>query len=225
MNALIFAAGFGERMRPLSLHTPKPLLLVHGKALIVYHLEALARAGVRKVVINISHLGEQIKQALGDGSAWNLQLHYSEEGHPPLETGGGMHKALALLGDAPFIALNGDIFVDLDFSSLVQRTLRGALAHLLMVNNPAHHPEGDFVLSEGTLRTCGPNKLTFSGIGLYHPKLLAGLPPGRYKLGPILREAMAFGQISGELFTGRWEDVGTPERLSALNAGAPHTPL
>ena len=220
MKALIFAAGFGERMLPLSLHTPKPLLQVHGKALIVYHLEALARAGVREVVINISHLGAQIRTALGDGAAWGLRLRYSEEGSPPLETGGGMQKALALLGDAPFIALNGDIFVHVDFSELVSRSLDGALAHLLMVANPAHHPEGDFVLDGGKLRTCGPGKLTFSGIGIYHPKLLAGVPAGRYKLGPILREAMAFGHISGECFDGLWEDVGTPERLALLNATA-----
>lgn len=224
MKALIFAAGFGERMLPLTQHTPKPLLQVHGKSLIVYHLEALARAGFHEVVINVSHLAEQIKTALGDGSAWGLVLHYSDEGQPPLETGGGMQKALAFLGEAPFLALNGDIFVDLDFSALKTHALGGALAHLLMVSNPAHHPEGDFVLSQGKLRTCGPNKLTFSGIGIYHPQLLAGLAPGRYKLGPILREAMAFGQISGEHFTGAWEDVGTPERLAALNAAAPRLP-
>lgn len=218
MKALIFAAGFGERMLPLTLHTPKPLLQVRGKALIVYHLEALARASIREVVINISHLGAQIKAALGDGSAWGLRLQYSEEGDPPLETGGGMQKALALLGEAPFIALNGDVYADVDFSALARHVLDGALAHLLMVDNPAHHPEGDFVLSQGKLRTCGPVKLTFSGIGLYDPKLLAGLAPGRYKLGPILREAMAFGQISGAYFDGNWEDVGTPERLAALNA-------
>lgn len=220
MNALIFAAGMGERMLPLTRHTPKPLLQVHGKALIVYHLEALARAGIAEVVINVSHLAVQIKTALGDGSHWGLKLHYSEEEPPALETGGGMQKALAQLGQAPFIALNGDVFVDLDFSSLTRRALDGALAHLLMVHNPEHHPEGDFVLHQGKLRTCGPEKLTFSGIGLYHPQLLSGLAPGRYKLGPILREAMAFGSVTGEHFTGLWEDVGTPERLTALNAMA-----
>jgi N-acetyl-alpha-D-muramate 1-phosphate uridylyltransferase len=216
MKALIFAAGVGERMRPLTLHTPKPLLLVHGKPLIVYHIEALARADVRELVINVSHLGAQIKSALGDGSAWGVRIAYSDEGPVPLETGGGMRHALSLLGEDAFIAVNGDIFVNFDFRHLPSQP--AALAHLVMVPNPAHHPEGDFVLLGGKLYTCGPNKLTFSGIGVYQPALLRGTPASAFRLAPVLRESMAFGHISGQHFTGAWTDVGTPERLAELNA-------
>jgi N-acetyl-alpha-D-muramate 1-phosphate uridylyltransferase len=219
MKAFIFAAGVGERMRPLTLHTPKPLLLVHGKPLIVYHIEALARADVRALVINISHLGEQIKAALGDGSSWGVHITYSEEGPVPLETGGGMRHALPLLGEEAFIAVNGDIFVDFDFRSLPRTP--SALAHLVMVPNPVHHPEGDFVLLGDTLYSCGPNKLTFSGIGVYQAALLRGTPASAFRLAPVLRESMAFGHISGQYFAGAWTDVGTPERLAELNA-SPH---
>jgi N-acetyl-alpha-D-muramate 1-phosphate uridylyltransferase len=214
-------------MRPLTLHTPKPLLMVRGKSLISYHIEALKRAGIADLVINLSHLGDQIKAALGDGSSFGVRIQYSEEGPVPLETGGGMKHALKLLGDAPFVAVNGDIYVDFDFTSLPG--LAQQFAHLLMVPNPAHHPQGDFALLGNKLYSCGPEvvdflvcqgkqKLTFSGIGVYQPKLLDGTPDGAFRLAPILREAMAFGQVTGQRFGGVWHDVGTPERLAELNA-------
>lgn len=219
MKALIFAAGVGERMRPLTLTTPKALLQVQGKPMIVHHIEALARADVRDLVINLSYLGDSIKAALGDGAQFGVRIAYSEEGSVPLETGGGMRHALPLLGNSPFIAVNSDIFVDFNFSRLLNlpTLLHGALAHLVLVPNPSHHPDGDFVLSAAKLYTCGPAKLTFSGIGLYSPKLLSGTPAGAFKLAPLLREAMAFGNVSGERFDGFWTDVGTPERLQSLS--------
>ena len=222
MKALIFAAGIGERMRPLTLTTPKALLQVHGKSLIVHHIEALARAGVRELVVNVSYLGDLIKAALGDGAQFGVRIVYSEEGAAPLETGGGMRHALPLLGNSPFIAVNSDIFVDFDFTRLLNlpTMLHGALAHLVLVPNPTHHPNGDFVLTGSKLYTCGPDKLTFSGIGVYSPKLLSGTPNGAFKLAPLLREAMAFGNVSGERFDGFWTDVGTPERLAQLNSGS-----
>jgi N-acetyl-alpha-D-muramate 1-phosphate uridylyltransferase len=222
MKALIFAAGRGERMRPLTLDTPKPLLLVRGKALIVHHIQALARAGVRDIVINLSYLGGMIKAALGDGSNFGVQISYSDEGPEPLETGGGMRLALNLLGNEAFIAVNGDIFVDFDFAQLVESNvlIDGALAHLVMVPNPSHNPNGDFALNNAKLYTCGPNKLTFAGIGIYSPKLLTGTPAAGsiFRLAPVLREAMAFGNLTGARFDGLWTDVGTPERLQALNS-------
>ena len=228
MKALIFAAGIGARMQPLTLTTPKALLHVRGKALIVHHIKALARAGVRDLVINVSYLGDLIKAALGDGAQFGVHIAYSEEGAVPLETGGGMRHALPLLGNAPFIAVNSDIFVDFDFSRLLQlpERMNAALAHLVLVPNPSHHPGGDFALlanksrdrdTANKLYTCGPDKLTFSGIGVYSPKLLSGTPSGAFKLAPLLREAMAFGHVSGERFDGFWTDVGTPERLAQLD--------
>ena len=223
-HALIFAAGRGERMRPLSDATPKPLLRVGGKALIEWHLERLAGAGVRKVVINTSHLAAQFAAALGDGSRWNLRIAYSFEGPEPLETGGGMLRALPLLGAAPFIAVNGDIWTDFDFSTLPQSP--GGLAHLVVVDNPPHHPRGDFLLRGGVLEddseelaaTRGSGvRLTFAGIGVYRPELLDGQAPGKYSIVPLLRAAMRTGRVSGEHFRGRWSDVGTPQRLDDLD--------
>lgn len=218
MKALIFAAGIGERMRPLTLTTPKALLQVRGKPLIVHHIEAFARAQVQELVINVSYLGDLIKAALGDGRQFGVNIRYSDEGASPLETGGGMRHALPLLGNAPFIAVNSDIFVDFDFARLrnLPSIVGGALAHLVLVANPTHHADGDFVLTGSKLYTCGPDKLTFSGIGVYSPKLLTGTPSGAFKLAPLLREAMAFGNVSGERFDGLWTDVGTPERLAQI---------
>jgi MurNAc alpha-1-phosphate uridylyltransferase len=225
MNALIFAAGKGERMRPLTESTPKPLLSVGGKRLIEWHLEKLAAIGCGRVVINTSWLAACFEPALGDGSRWGLQLVYSYEGIEPLETGGGMAKALPALGDAPFIALNGDVFCDADFAQLPRAP--SGLAHLLMVDNPPHNPDGDFALqANGLLASEGDARLTFSGIGVYRPELLwqcrahwqqSGVEHPRFKLAPILRRAMAEGQISAEHFRGQWTDVGTPERLAELD--------
>lgn len=224
-RALIFAAGRGERMRPLSDTTPKPLLDVGGKRLIEWHLENLAAAGVRDVVINTSHLAEQFPPALGDGSRWGVRIHYSYEGPEPLETGGGMQRALPLLGTGPFIAVNGDIWCDLDFSTLRQDP--AGLAHLVLVDNPPHHLRGDFFLREGLLEndSDGPlppagegTRLTFSGIGVYRPGLLDGQQAGRYSIVPILRAALRSGRVSGEHYRGRWSDVGTPQRLDYMRA-------
>ena len=215
-HALIFAAGRGERMRPLTDTTPKPLLRVAGKRLIEYHLESLARARVREVVINTSHLAEQFPVALGDGSRWNLRIHYSYEGPEPLETGGGMRQALPLLGDAPFIAVNGDIFTYFDFSTLPQNPL--GLAHLVLVDNPPQHPRGDFVLRDGSVHDEESPRLTFAGIGVYRPELVAAHSPGKFPLAPLLRAAMREARISGERYGGTWADIGTPQRLTALEA-------
>ena len=228
MKALIFAAGKGERMRPLTERTPKPLLLAGGKPLIVWHLEKLAAIGVRDVVINTAWLAECFEPALGDGSRWGLRLHYSHEGAEPLETGGGMLHALEVLGDAPFLVANGDIWSDYDFARLPREP--EGLAHLVLVDNPPQHPRGDFALDDnGRLHSDGESRLTYSGIGVYRPALLEdwraiiGDAPGvnqtppRFKVVPLLLAAMARGQVCGEHHTGNWTDVGTPERLQALD--------
>ncbi|BAZ95228.1 nucleotidyl transferase [Thiohalobacter thiocyanaticus] len=213
---MILAAGRGERMRPLTDHTPKPLLPVAGRALIDYHLEALARAGLREVVINHAHLGVQIEAALGNGSRHGLRISYSPEPEGALETGGGILQALSKLGPDPFLVINGDIWTDYDYARLPQRL--DGLAHLVLVDNPPQHPDGDFHLhTDGRLRETGGVRLTFSGIGVYHPDLFTGCEPGRFPLAPLLRRAIAQGQVSGEHFTGRWVDVGTPERLRELD--------
>ncbi|MBO9716631.1 MAG: nucleotidyltransferase family protein [Pseudoxanthomonas sp.] len=225
MRALVFAAGLGERMRPLTDHTPKPLLEAGGKPLLVWHLEKLAALGVREIVVNTSWLAARFPEVLGDGARWGLRLHYSYEGPTPLETGGGMLHALPLLGDAPFVAVNGDIWTDYDFARL-PREPRGD-AHLILVDNPVHHPQGDFGLqADGRVADTGANRLTFSGIGVYHPRILDGWhdtvdgdpgTPPRFRLAPLLRAAMARAAVSGEHHPGRWTDVGTPERLAALD--------
>jgi N-acetyl-alpha-D-muramate 1-phosphate uridylyltransferase len=214
-NALIFAAGRGERMRPLSDATPKPLLYVGGQRLIERHLERLAAAGVRTVVINTSHLAGQFPEALGDGARWNLRIAWSYEGPEPLETGGGMLRALPLLGAAPFIAVNGDIRTGFDFATLPAEP--AGLAHLVVVDNPPHHPRGDFVLRDGWLYDEESGRLTFAGIGVYRPALLTGHEPGRFSSIPLLRAAMRAGRVTGEHFLGAWSDVGTPERLAELD--------
>ena len=220
MRALIFAAGRGERMRPLTDTTPKPLLQAGGKRLIEWHLESLGKAGVRDVVINTSHLADQFPAMLGDGSRWGLRIGYSYEGAAPLETGGGMLRALPLLGASPFIAVNGDIWSDFDFSTLSQNP--DGLAHLVLVDNPAHHPHGDFALEDGCVRD--ERRLTFSGIGIYRPELLAGRTPGKFPLAPILRAAMRERKISGEHFRGTWYDIGTAQRLAEIDARLTRSP-
>ena len=218
MKAMILAAGKGERMRPLTLHTPKPLLPVRGMPLIDYHLRALAAAGFEEVVINHAWLGQQIEDYLGDGARLGLRIRYSAEGEP-LETGGGIFRALPLLGDAPFLVVNGDIWTDYPFARL-RRPLAG-LAHLVLVDNPAHHPQGDFGLTAEARCTAAEAAsacLTYSGIAVLHPRLFAGCQPGAFKLAPLLRSAMARAEVSGEHFTGRWVDVGTHERLAQVES-------
>ncbi len=216
-TAMILAAGRGERMRPLTDHTPKPLLEAGGRPLIVWHLERLAAAGYRQVVINHAHLGDQIEARLGDGSRWGLSIRYSREGEGrALETGGGICKALPLLGPDPFLVINGDVWCDLDLASL--SLPEGDLAYLVLVDNPPHHPAGDFVLSDGRVRDAGAGpRLTFAGIGVYHPALFAGCRPDPFPLAPLLRQAMAAGRVSGTHCRGTWVDVGTPRRLHDLD--------
>ena len=215
MKAMILAAGRGERMRPLTDTVPKPLLRVAGQPLIVYHLEALARAGITEIVVNLSWLGEQLAEFLGSGQAWGVTIEYSREGPEPLETAGGIRHALPLLGTAPFWLVNGDIYAEYGFS---RRTLAsGVQAHLVLAPNPPHHPRGDFALEAGRVRVAGERLLTYTGIALLDPALVAGLPPGRVPLGPLLREAAGHGRLTGELFEGAWTDVGTPARLAELD--------
>ncbi|UAW98774.1 nucleotidyltransferase family protein [Halopseudomonas nanhaiensis] len=211
MKAMILAAGKGERMRPLTLTTPKPLLPVAGKPLIAWHIEALARAGIVDLVINHAWLGEQLESALGDGRHLGVRIRWSPEGEP-LETGGGIHRALPLLGKDPFVLVNGDIWTRFDFSAL--HLAPGKLAHLVLVDNPAYKLHGDFVLQAGQvsipMQTEG---LTFSGVSVIHPALFDGCSPGAFALAPLLRAAAEAGQVSGEHHPGIWIDVGTPERL------------
>ncbi len=215
MKAMILAAGKGERLRPLTLHTPKPLVRAAGTPLIEFHVRALAAAGFTELVINHAWLGQQIEDYLGDGSRFGVRIVYSAEGEP-LETGGGIFKALPLLGDEPFLVVNGDIWTDYDFASL-HRPLAG-MAHLVLVGNPAHHQGGDFRLRQGRVEDApgAADSLTYSGISVLHPRLFSGCQPGAFKLAPLLRAAMADGQVGGEHFGGRWIDVGTHERLAEV---------
>ncbi len=219
MKAMILAAGRGERMRPLTDHTPKPLLLVHGKPLIVWHIQNLVAAGFTELVINHAHLGAQLETALGDGTQFGAQICYSPES-VALETAGGIAQALPLLGNQPFVVVNGDIFCDYDFAQLRTVDLQHDSAHLVLVNNPEHHPDGDFYLShQRIIATAHAPKLTFSGIGLYQPTLFHGLMRGHpAPLAPLLRQQIAQANISGTHYQGAWVDVGTPQRLQQLNA-------
>lgn len=230
-RALVFAAGHGERMRPLTEHTPKPLLMAGGRRLIEWHLEKLAAAGFDEVVINTAHLAAQFPATLGDGSRWGLRLVYSHEGDEPLETGGGMLHALAHLGEEPFAVVNGDVWTDLDFAGLPVEP--AGAAHLVLVDNPPQHPHGDFHLdADGRVHVDGEPRLTYAGIGVYRPSLLTrwqddlaaaghawnGTTPPRFALVHLLHEAMRRGEVSGQHHHGRWTDVGTPERLAKLDA-------
>ncbi len=207
-------------MRPLTDHTPKPLLMIGGKPLIEWHIERLVRAGITETIINHAHLGAQIETALGDGSRYGAHIRYSSEA-TALETAGGIAYALHLLGDEPFAVVNGDIYCDYDFTHLLTRAaafqVGGNAAHLVLVNNPAHHPNGDFGLQHGRVTDCAP-KLTFSGIGLYQSALFADIARGtKAPLAPLLRAQIALDKVSGEHFTGHWVDVGTPQRLEQLD--------
>ena len=214
MKAMILAAGRGERMRPLTDHTPKPLLQAGGKPLIQYHIERLAAAGIRELVINHAHLGEQIEKALGDGERFGVQIRYSPEVQA-LETGGGIFRALPLLGPEPFMVVNGDVWTDADPAE--PRLAEGDLAYLVLVDNPPHNPKGDFALSGGRVLAEGESRLTFSGIGLYHPALFADCQAGAFPLAPLLREAMRAGRVGGHRHAGAWLDIGTQERLAELD--------
>ncbi len=217
MRALIFAAGKGERMRPLTLHTPKPLLEVAGKPLIVWHIEKLAALGIHEIVINTSWLAARFPEVLGDGAQWGVRLHYSYEGEEPLETGGGMLKALPLLGEAPFIAINGDIWTDYDFALLPQAP--PGLAHLVLVPLPAFRKAGEFEqLVSPLLGLHDGGSHTFAGLAVYRPEFIAGHRPGRFSVLPDLIAAAKKSLLSVEPLRGLWQDIGTPERLAELNA-------
>lgn len=221
MKAMILAAGLGNRMRPLTLTTPKPLLVVGGKPLIVWHIEALKAAGITEIVINTAWLGHKLHKYLGDGSLFGVHILWSDEDEP-LETAGGIHHALPLLGNEPFLLVNGDIWLHYDFSRLVNKDLGQNLAHLVLVDNPQQHLAGDFsfnrqsnshqVLSEGD------QKYTFAGVSVLSPQLFAHLSAGKAPLAPLLRQAIAQGKVSAEYHAGAWVDVGTPERLADLDA-------
>lgn len=224
---MILAAGLGTRMRPLTDHTPKPLLKAGGKPLIAYHIERLAAAGISELVINTSYLAEQIEQALGDGADWGVTIHYSREAEP-LETAGGIRQALPLLGDEPFVLINGDVWTDLPLAGLqaaYKQVVDGQmLAHLVLVDNPAQHPEGDFCLVDGLVKDKGSAKdqgdkkitaLTFSGVSVLSPQLLSHCDDVR--LGVVLRAVMPAGLVSGEHYRGHWYDIGTPQRLATLD--------
>lgn len=217
---MILAAGRGERMRPLTDTSPKPLLKVAEKMLIEYHLEKLKAAQLTDIVINHAWLGQKIEQALGDGAKYGLRIQYSAETEA-LETAGGIINALPLLGEDPFIVINGDIFCDYDFSTLPSSIM--GLAHLILVDNPPHHCEGDFVLTKSNiLKQKGENKKTFSGIGVYHPDLFKNYSNGKLALAPVLREAMELNQVSGEYYSGIWHDIGTVQRLNELDQSLRH---
>lgn len=225
MKAMILAAGLGTRMRPLTDHTPKPLLPVGGKPLIVWHIEHLVRAGFTELVINTAWLGDRLAEALGDGSAFGARIAWSHEGEP-LETAGGIIRALPQLGSQPFLLVNGDIWLRYDFGHLRSSYAHmQKLAHLVLVGNPAHNPKGDFALDgrvfsgvECTARNEGEPRYTFAGVSVLHPRLFAGLPEGKRALAPLLREAISREEVTGEYFAGPWVDVGTPERLAELDA-------
>ena len=214
MRAMILAAGRGERLRPLTDTTPKPLLQVGGKALIGHHLDKLAAAGFREIVINLSHLGEQIRDTLGDGSSLGLKIHYSPEPPGALGTGGGIRQALPLLGEAPFAIINGDVFTSYPLARL--RAIKCDHAHLVLVPNPAHHPKGDFSLQGGYVSETGHALHTFSGISVYNPRFFKDAPTGNFSVVPMLQAAMTRQQVTGELYKGVWHDIGTLERLENL---------
>ena len=217
MKAMILAAGRGERLRPHTDITPKPLIQVGKHRLIEYHLLNLARTGIRDVVINVSWLAGQITETLGDGSAYDLSITYSDEGEEALETAGGIIKALPQLGDDPFIVINGDIWCDYDLSKLAGMDLQHE-AHLVLVNNPEHNSKGDFAIEQGMIRNSGEHMLTYSGIGVYTPAFFAGATPGKKALAPILRKKSEQDNVSGEVYTGQWVDIGTIERLAQLRS-------
>lgn len=220
MKAMLLAAGRGERFRPLTDTVPKPLIPVSGEPLIERHLRRLAMAGIREVVINLGWLGEKIEAVLGDGGCLGMSVVYSREGWPALETGGGVHRALPLLGGAPFLLVNGDVWSDYPLDRLVRTATAMAptdLAHLVLVPNPEHHPQGDFGLRDGRVVDTAPH-WTFSGLSVQRPALFAGGRDGAFPILPLWRDALAAGKLSGELYRGLWSDVGTPQRLAVLLA-------
>jgi len=215
VKAIVLAAGRGERMRPLTDTTPKPLLVVGGKSLIAYHLEALARAGVRDVVINLSWLGDRIREQLSDGAQYGVRITYSDEGPLALETGGGVFKALPLLGEDAFLVISGDIWTDYPFADL--RLTPQDVAHFVLVPNPSFHPRGDFGLSDGRATDAEP-RFTYANIAVLRPEFFAGSKPGRFALGPLMFDWIRKGRVSAEVYHGRWHNLGTPAQLAELGS-------
>ena len=221
MKAIVLAAGRGERLRPITDTIPKPLVTVAGKPLIVYHLEALARVGIRDVVVNLSWLPDKLRTALRDGSDYGVRITYSDEGPVALETGGGIFNAIQHLGPGPFLVVNGDTFTDIDFGALKAGadadTRAGALARLVFVPNPTQHPRGDFGLEGERVVERETGRFTYSGIGVYRAEFFEGSTPGKFPLLPLFRRAIAAGRLFGELYEGEWNDVGTAQRLAELD--------
>jgi MurNAc alpha-1-phosphate uridylyltransferase len=216
MKAMILAAGYGKRLRPLTDHTPKPLVPVGGKPLIVHHLEKIAQAGIREVVINLGHLGSKIPEALGNGNTWGLSIEYSDEGPDPLETGGGLAKALPLLGSETFLLVNGDVWCDLDFKTIPTALGPDDQALLYLVPRPAWRDRGDFSLENGRVTESPNPAFLYAGIALYHPSILNGAKVEKFSIVPRLKKGIAANQVGGILYSGEWDDVGTPERLEAI---------
>jgi N-acetyl-alpha-D-muramate 1-phosphate uridylyltransferase len=216
MRAMVLAAGRGERMRPITDTLPKPLVPVAGKPLIGYHLERLAQAGITEVVVNLSWLGEKIRAVLGDGRDYRVSITYSDEGPVPLETGGGIFKALSLLGPGPFLVVNGDTWSDINYGRLGLDD--GANGRIVLVANPTHNPRGDFGLEGDVVVDREVDRFTYSGVGVYRPEFFVGCSPGKFPMLPLLKRAIAARLVRGELYRGEWCDVGTPERLAALDA-------
>ena len=216
MKAMILAAGYGKRLRPLTDHTPKPLLPIGGKPMIVHHLEKIADSGIKEVVINLGHLGSKIPQSLGNGSTWGLSIEYSDEGPDPLETGGGMTKALPLLGSETFLLVNGDVWTDLDFSSIPSSLSGNDQAMLFLVDQPGWRDKGDFKLDGNRVQESDSPDLLYAGIALYHPSILDGAKVEKFSIVPRLKKAIQEDRVAGIKMVGEWDDVGTPERLSAL---------
>jgi MurNAc alpha-1-phosphate uridylyltransferase len=214
MKALLLAAGRGERLRPVTDSLPKALVQVAGRPLIGYHLAALARAGIREVVINTSWLAQQLHAALGDGAQLGVSISWSDEGPVPLETGGGIFRAMPLLGSEAFLVVNADIWTDIDFGTIAIEP--DAWAHLVLVPNPAHHPRGDFGLEEGRVIATDQDRFTYSGVGIYRPEFFAGCEPGRFPLLPLLNRAVAVRRVRGHVHRGQWIDIGTPQRLAEI---------
>jgi N-acetyl-alpha-D-muramate 1-phosphate uridylyltransferase len=214
-RAIVLAAGFGERMRPLTLTTPKPLLPVAGRPLIVHHLEKLAAAGIREIAVNVCWLRRAFPEALGDGARFGVSIRYFDEGDAPLEVAGGIRNALDFFAGEPFAVVNGDVYTD--FPLALAAPAAGVLGHLVLVPNPEHHPRGDFGLECGEVRIEGVRRYTYSGIATFRPELFGGLPRGRAALRPLLERALRAGRLSAEVHGGLWSDVGTPERLAELN--------
>jgi MurNAc alpha-1-phosphate uridylyltransferase len=216
MKAMILAAGYGKRLRPLTDHIPKPLVPVGGKPLIVHHLEKIANSGISEVVINLGHLGSKIPEFIGDGSNWGLSINYSDEGPDPLETGGGMTKALPLLGSDTFMLVNGDVWCDLDYRTIPQKLAKKDQALIYLVKQPSWRDRGDFsLLNNRVIESENPEYL-YAGIALYHPSILNGARVEKFSIVPRLKKAISQNRVSGILYNGEWDDVGTPERLEAI---------